>query len=111
MAVINHIGFIAFTITLNFWPIYIVYGYVAFDNFFLRKFWRLFYLRDVYLDTVSDKIIFVDTKENKQEFDRSKILKVRTKYSISNIIASNQTETSKIYFIINSKHNLRYFDR
>lgn len=106
--IIVHLWVIFFVITVNFWVIYVVYLFIASGHFLFAKIWRLFLLRDAYLNKHLGKVAFKNLKGKEMEFNLSQIIKLSTYFGITDVLISDNNRIIKIYFQIDSKENLEY---
>jgi ribonucleotide monophosphatase NagD (HAD superfamily) len=79
--------------------------------FIYKRFWRLFLLNDVYLNSQNGdhiKITFISVNGTRTECDAQDIIKQRTIRDMTELTILKSGEVIKKYCAISSKENLRY---
>jgi hypothetical protein len=105
-----HSFFIVLMISMNFWPVYLVYAFVALMHFAVGKVWRYLFIADVFINTEQKTVVFKGN-DKVTEVSIAEIIKYRTYFGITDVLVSLDGSDSKFYFMPNSKENLKYLDR
>jgi hypothetical protein len=102
-----HLFFIILVTAWGFWPTIVAYLFVAFLQA-IKKPWRLFFIKDLYLTTDTKNIIFKSLSDKETEFKTNQIIKQKTSNGITLIEILQNDKVEKWYCTINSKDNLKF---
>jgi hypothetical protein len=107
MGIVVHLFFIVFVFSVNFWAIYLAYLFIATLQIAVGGIWRYALIKDVYLNIHGNSMIIEPLYDKKFEIPLTDIVKQNTHFGITNLTIMNQGIKKTIYFIPNSKENLK----
>ncbi|MBD1366354.1 hypothetical protein IDJ77_21250 [Mucilaginibacter sp. ZT4R22] len=105
-----HSFFIIFVISMNFWPVYLVYAFFALMHFAVGKVWRYLFIADVFINTEQKTVVFKGN-DKVTEVSIAEVINYRTYFGITDVLVSLNGSDSKFYFMPNSKENLKYLNK
>ena len=97
---------IIFMIAWNNLLIYVICGLFILFYHLTSKVWVLFKLKDVYIDTQSGQIQFVDLKDNKVLINKADLIETTTKQQITKVKCKDYKDP--FFCLIASRENLVY---
>jgi hypothetical protein len=107
MGIVVHLFLIVAVFNINFWLVYLVYFAIATLQIIVGGIWRYALIKDIYLNKDGNSIIIEPLYDKKTEVKLTDIVKQFTHFGITNLTIIDQGIKRKVYFLPNSKENLK----